>query len=738
MSGPTGRMVVRAPPVVPAETTDTLLYNPRMNLRRCVPIALLCLPLAACGARHGGTTQSKPELKLILKPWGEVGQQAYPGDEVALKVVALKSAGADIQTSEDLVPAVGEAIAWRILGTPGGEPRLSSAATPTDSAGLAQITVDVGVSENVAVQVEASATGADSVVFTVQVRADARHLELLVPPTISSVVNRAERLRVRLVRTLPGTGSGPPIPDVPLKIELKGGVRANGAALEATATDTVIEPGWIFSVTTDSTGVASIRFKTGSTPQPAGYTIEFCGGGACPNIAAVTLTVRVTNGTGAGQCQYFTDCEVGYVCDNGNCVPAANYCDGDADCPIGYHCDADRLCALNTCAEICYDNGDCNPTTQKCGSGGCCIPADGCMSSNDCPTGWTCDAQSGACLPPTNIPAMDVRGLWYTVYHFDISDTLPGFFQNGLGPVVDFLNLLFASQLEIDIPIIGDVIEAIIDSIVEEYVPPWVQTIVAILADFIHLFENMEAEGEMMLTQTPTTPTLGTNVSGIEDWLSARFYVVSFCPGGPAEFAVDPSCGQIDVVMDPTVPVDYSDEDLRVGVEVSPFLGEVMGRVLKLNGRDVKFGMRQLINVVLDTVTIVASNGDYADFEEFLVDIVPCADVQASFDDLMCDITDGDFCSMPGVEAACEAASLAATAALSEALGNVELQVFHVEFDQRANIYDNPVGGEADVLGSPADPTNNAESALAGTTGFTFFGGDLDDNSWWYGVRDFW
>ena len=702
-----------------------------MKLKRLFFLTFLLATLAACGASHGdGNTNTRPELRLVLQPWGDVSQQAYPGDQVALKVVALKSAGADIQSAEDLVPAAGEAIAWRFLGTPSGNPSLTPAATPADSQGLAMTTATVGEDENTTLQVEASATGADPVDFTIQVRADARELQLLVPSTITSAVNSFVRLRVRLVRTVPGTGSGPPIPDVPLRVELKNGVR-NNARLEP-------DPGDVVTITTDSTGVASVRFKTGSSVQPSGYTIEFCGGNSCPNVQAASVTVQVTQGIGGDQCVYFTDCEPGFICHNGTCIAAANYCDKDTDCPVGYHCDSgSRLCTINTCAHTCYDNGDCETGTQKCGSGvpGCCIPANGCTSSANCPEGWTCDAQSGACLPPSNIPALDVRGLWLTVYHFDISSTLPAFFHNGLGPVVDFLNLVFASQLQINIPIIGDLLETIINEIVAEYVPPWVQTIVAVLADFIHLFENMEAEGEMWLTQTPTGPPLGTNISGAEDWTSARFFVVSFCPGGPAQFAQDPSCGEIDVIMDPTVPVGYSSEDLRVGVEVSPFLGEVMGPVLKLNGRDVKFGLAQLINVVLDTVTVLASNGQYGSFEDFLVNIVPCDDLQTAFDDLICNITSGDICSIPGVDVACEAAALAATTALSDALGDVQLRVFHVVFDQRANIHDDPLGGQVELLGSPSDPGNDAESTIVGTTGFTFFGGELDPNSWWYGVR---
>jgi len=683
----------------------------------------LGLLTASCNRGAGNGTANDPTLTLVLQPWGDIRQSAFPGDEVDLKVLLLKSAGKEIANATDLLPAAGEALSWRLLGTPPGTPSLSATASIADAEGISFITVDVGATPQT-IQIEAAAAGTEPVTFTVVVAAESYRLEMVSSTAVSTAINRTERLRVRLIRDTVGGG---PVADRTLHVEFQGGVRPNGARLEP-------DPGDVATITTDAMGVAAVRFKTGSTPSIDSYKVLFCQNGSCPNTVGITVPITVTNGMGGDECQYFTDCQSGFICDDGTCIAASNYCDSDANCPTGYHCNtATRLCDLNSCSESCYNNLDCQGG-KICGSAGCCIPPGGCTSTSDCPDGWSCEPQSGACLPPTNVPPMNVSGTWYTRYHFDISDTLPGFLTDFLGPAIDFLNLVFAGQLEIDIPIIGDILEGLIDQVVAEYVPSWAQTLVKILADFIHLFENMEARGVLQLTQEPVAP-LGTNINGVEDWSSAQFFVVSLCPGGPSEFADNPECGRIDVAFDPTVDVDYSNDDLRVGIEVAPFRGEVMGRTLLLKPRNVKFGLAQLVNVMLDVITAAASDGEYGDFETYLLEGIDCAGIQASFNDLIYNITDGDVPELPGVEAACNAASLAAIQSLHDVLGNVELQMLELGFDQRALIYDNPVGGLADQLGDPTDPTDNAESALIGDTDFAFFGGELDDNSWWYGTR---
>ncbi|OGQ87070.1 MAG: hypothetical protein A2289_19200 [Deltaproteobacteria bacterium RIFOXYA12_FULL_58_15] len=716
-------------------------------------LLLLSLSFAGCGAGtghpcsedtdcsegsycKGGQCSDLPPMKLLLEPWGALQHHAYPSTEVTLKVVAYRSAGKSIDDDAHLTPAANEAVAWFFIGgDPGdGAGFPAGASSATDANGIAQMTVNVGTAQSRQLMVRAAAAGAESSAFTITVGRDDRQFELLVPTVLDTVINRSERLRIRLVRRMQDGASGPPVAGASIQAEFTGGVR-NGAGLDPGPTSSA-------TLTTDGAGMASVRFKTGTAAQ-SGYQVRFSATG----VESVTVTLDVAlRGSGGADCQYFTDCQPGYICDDSTCLPAAAYCNGDANCPSGYFCnDTTRQCELinptldGVCAS-CFDDGDCTSAGERCGDAGHCVPADGCINNDGCPDAWTCD-QCGACLPsaaPDDI--WDVNGLWFTNYHFDISDTLPGFLTHFVGPVIDFLNLVFAAQLQINIPIVGDILEAMLNALVEQYIPAWARTVVSILADFIHLFENMEVEGEMFIVQpTVTDPTperLSTNVTGQEDWTSAQFFVVSFCPGGPAQFNSDPSCGQFDIILDSDINVNYSNDDLIVDVEVDPFTGQVMGDTLRLYGRNVEFDMSQMLTVMLDVIIQIASNGAYADFETFLVDAIPCEDFQYAIDDLFCDITDGNVCSVPGIEAICDAAAIAAVNALHNTLSDVRLKVFDLEFDQRALIHNNALGHTASILGNPDNPRSTTESAIMGGTEFGFFGGELDPDSWWFGLRD--
>lgn len=694
------------------------------------PLSLLAaLLLAACSEEPAASPSPSASLALVLQPMGFVSQQARVGQRVALRVVALRTAGADISSEGDLRLAPGESITWRFIGLPPVQAALSASSGETNEQGIAEVEVDVGDAADATLQVQASAASAAPVTFSIAVLPEQRRIELLVPSPLDTEIDSSVRIRVRLVRQLGAGQATAPVPDATLHVQLIGGPRANGARLE---TDT----GGAAELVTDSAGMASFRFATGSTPQ-SGYTIELCGQASCPFTPSATLTVNVASRAGQGEnCRSFADCQDGLVCSAGQCKPADFYCYKPTDCPPGYRCNTlNNLCEPDSSTSGCADDGDC-PVGERCGAAALCIDDGGCTSSAQCPSGSSCELTTGACISDDpGAAALDVRGLWFTTYHFDTSDTLPSVVSDGVGPIVDFLALVFWSQIEIDVPILGDIIEGLIDQLVAQYVPPWVQVVVEVLRDFIHIFETLEVQGEMFLAQSPTQPVLGAYVTGEEEWTKALVYVATLCPGGPAQFAEDRSCGQLDVALNPTIDISYSNNDPTVvDVRVDPFTGEVLGQTLRLYGRSAEIATQQLVNVLLDVMIAVASEGDYYDFEQFLVDIVPCADLQQAVDDLACEVTDGDLCAIPGIEALCVAAATAAVQALTDVLGEVALS-YELELDAWAKIHDQPAGGRAEVLGSPANPDDDTESALRGDSDYLLFSGELDDDSWWFGTR---
>lgn len=665
----------------------------------------------------------------VLKPLGFLSHRAYPGDELELKVVALRSSGEGVSSETDIVPLSGEVITWSLVAG-SSDAQLASEASLTNVDGIGVITVNTGSVQGVSFQVRASVAGADALTFSIQVQVDTRELRLLTPATLDSVVERTERVRVQWLRAVSGT-SGVPVAGEKIQVELVGGAR-DGARLTG-------EPAHVQSVTTDLAGVATIRFQTGTVARD--YELVFCGNQSCANTQARALTVKVATRGNTTGCTYFTDCDPGYLCVEGACELAATYCETKDDCPAGYVCGAGRQCEVGTPGQSCTDTSDCN-AGEICGTKDSCIDEDGCLADTDCPQDYLCNEDTGACTPdPTvNIPNVDVRGDWLTRYNFDISDALPGFFHDGLGPVVRFLNLAFRSELQIGGPF-GQILEGLLDALIAQYVPSWVQTVVSILDDFITVFQRMEVEGLMTLYQ-PGNP-VGSQVSGEEEWTSAQFFVPSFCPGGLNEFANNPRCGAIDVVMHPEINLGYSNNSPDVGVNVHPFTGQVVPPpqngsqphyTLQLFNREIDMELSQLINVLLDLIVATASNGQWYYFEDFLLDIVPCYELQLAIDDLVYDLTDGSVTSVPGIEQACEAAANLAVTQLTNVLGDVQLRVLTLDFNTNIAVHDNgdAVSPVAQQLGNPPNPAS--QSVVMGTMRAALvFKGDLN-GSWWFGV----
>ncbi len=693
--------------------------GPRLKL-----CTLLVLATVACNEDE---LQPRPpkSYMVLLQPLSFTSQSALPDREVELRVVALRTAGADIEVASDLVPVPEQTVQWQLLGLTADGVALDRSASTTAEDGSTGVVLNTGVLGGRSLQVQATLGRASPVTFTVDVLQPSFALEVLSANPLPAAVDRQERVRVRLVRLFGGGSQRVPVPDRTITAQLVDGPFANGARL-------LEGDGANASVTTDAAGIASVVFATGSATQ-SGYRLRFCGNASCPGISPAEVTIDVTlRGGGGARCDDIADCEPGLACIDGSCDPPRAYCAGDRDCAPGYVCDID-VCVIAPEGPECTNDEDC-PPGEICGSADRCIPETGCLNDSDCTNG-TCDEATGACIPDAQIgPARDVRGRWATGYHFDISDTLPSLVNDGLKPVVDFLSLLFWSQLDFDIPILGDIIEGLLDSLIEQYVPGYVPVVVEALRDLLYVFENIEVRGEMDLVQSPLTPVLGRTVNGTERWTLVVISVPSLCPGGPAEFEANPSCAQVNVAVESVVEVSYSNDNPIVGTVVQPFSGEVIGDRLYLYGRDVEIAARQLVNVVLDVIVSVASGGTFYDIEQLIVDSVPCGDLQLALDDLACNVTGGSVCQLPGVEAGCTVASSLATGALNRELGQVPVG-FDLTFDAEARITDSPAGGQSEILGNPQDPAELDASSLYGGTDVLFLGGDLDESSYWWAVR---
>ena len=130
------------------------------------------------------------------------------------------------------------------------------------------------------------------------------------------------------------------------------------------------------------------------------------------------------------------------------------------------------------------------------------------------------------------------------------------------------LHLVFIDKLEIDIPVIGNIIERLLQALAAHYVKPWMKNVVAVLNDIVSVLQHVEADGELRILQTPTTPVLGSTLTAEERWTQAYVRLRSACYASEEYWETHPECGRQAVVLAQAqaVYLGYSDDKLEVGV----------------------------------------------------------------------------------------------------------------------------------------------------------------------------
>ncbi|MEO0815337.1 MAG: hypothetical protein AAFY60_20930, partial [Myxococcota bacterium] len=294
---------------------------------------------------------------VVLKPLGFTSQSALPERTVELRVVALRTAGADIETSADLTPVEGERINWQILGLPPDGVALDGTLSVTGSDGVAQVNLNTGSVGGRSIQVQASVGSADPVTFTLDILQPSFELEVLSSNPLLAAIDREETVRVRLVRLFGNGAQRVPVPEETVTAELIDGPFASGARL-------LDGDGAQATIVTDSAGIASVTFATGTTIQ-SGYILRFCGNATCPGVAAADVTINVSpRGGGGAGCDDIADCNAGLACINGSCRAPQPFCSNDQDCPPGFSC-IGEVCILGPDGPQCSSNADCPPGQSK-------------------------------------------------------------------------------------------------------------------------------------------------------------------------------------------------------------------------------------------------------------------------------------------------------------------------------------------------------------------------------------
>lgn len=404
-----------------------------------------------------------------------------------------------------------------------------------------------------------------------------------------------------------------------------------------------------------------------TTTCPPGYHLDPGGPGQSPSCVADNPEIK--------PCKTDADCPgPNYYCQNGECKEIKTSCDSISDCPYGY------ICENHTC--VPGGGGDCTKDSD-CPTGFCkdgkCIS---CIRDSDCPQDNIC--ADGICVPKPKCGDMedvDVTGLWYTEHNFDLSNALLGLPK--LAEPLDFIDQVFKGNLgDIgNIPIIGDILKGLVQDLIKQYVPPWVPNLIHGLNALANILQQMQVEGVMELwdTQVPDM------VNGKEQWESIVVWWIDQCPKGRQD-PNWPQCAELDIAM--------GDADIKM-TENRPIVGIVDCDTLFIRERVVEFEAYKLINYLVNLITQITTG--YDTLEDAVENMIDCAEVQQAVDDMACDMSDGRICSVPGIEAACEAAKKQLPKALMDWLAKQGLPT-KMTFSGSAKIVDDDKDKYADHL----------------------------------------
>ena len=572
----------------------------------------------------------------------------------------------------------GENVRFEVVGSAQGA-SLSSNDQLTDAQGFAAVTLQLPLEATVQpVQVSISAAKVEPLV----VQVSARQPRLTVVP-----VGPTEReLRTELgvaTQVLVRREGGGPVEGIAVEFAIRDA--DNGLP----AGQGVGAPGVSESVVvTGPSGLARVNVFTGSVEGDLRLAVEAQGVGVVSYLYHIT-----TRGGGEAGCRLDSDCGDGFVCERQGegddavyaCIPEGEAgCDPNnpapGQCPQGYVCDITGECIPGG-AVGCIQAG--------CAGGQICIGnvcVDPCSDNDDCPNGQEC--VDDICQEPVAPPDLvRIEGFWETRYQLDLSEVLGPI--GDLGAPIDFLDQAFRGNLEIPIPIIGDVIEDAVSDLIAAYVPPWVADLVSGLNSVVHIFQSMQVAGRMEARHRVNP----LHVRATEIWDRAIVQLIDRCPRGRQDPNY-PGCAEVDILLDRQLG-DFG----RIETDVPPFSGRVyLDRQQEWNvvfDREVHMDLVGLVRYVVNLIVSISTNGRFNNVPDALAAAIDCQGIQRAADRAACDLSGGRICQVPGVEQTCRQAAQQAGVMIDQQLGQLGLAWTAMDFEQDAPIHDD----DNDLLG---------------------------------------
>lgn len=508
---------------------------------------------------------------IVLTRIGHAALEVHPGEVHTLRALLQQ-----VQVG----PVPNGNVVWEIKGASKGGATLSTNASITDENGLAATELHVGDTARFAII--ANSEGAEGTAsWQVDVRPVEKRVSItstgpefeLVEPHVANVTVAKERnLRIR-VRVSYADNRAVVNEAVTFRV-------LSDPPPEGVLVETAELGGVAF---TDGAGEAVAFVQTGLTTQGFDLTATLESG----SFAQFTFTVLDSDGT----CRNNAQCLPGQVCRNRVCTDRGDVVgrdcsvEGDAACPFGFVCnEASKKCvsAAGSCATGCPNDYICDAQSDAC------VPPDDCEL---CPDGFDCIDDVPICKPVDPENVMDLTGLWFTRHTFDINEGLPGWVQ-GLAKYTRQIHQLMNGQVSGNIP---SWVSSIIQSLFQQFVPPWVQTLIALMDSALTIFSELRADGEMVLSPIVDNATL----EGEEIWSSFIFYFLPQCGGNiGGDPNKPPPCARVDIYTD----------DIEVGsaaVEVFPFtvrVGSGNPATAVIGTRQVNLALAGILKYALDQV----------------------------------------------------------------------------------------------------------------------------------------
>jgi len=648
-------------------------------LFRCAYALLLFALLGAC-------SEDKPEPSADAGPtnWSlalthESQLTGDLGESLMLQVFYSNSESGGLE---------GENIHFEIAGAPQGA-SLSANDLRTDAQGFAAVTIQLPLVATVQpIQVAISAAKVDPLI----VQIDARQPQLLLVP-----IGPTEReLRTELLvptQIMVKRAGGGPVEGVSVRFAIRtdGNPLAAGQGIDALGAS-------VAQAVTGASGIARVNVLTGEVEGDLRVSAEVEGVGTINFIYHIT-----ERGGGEAGCRLDSDCGEGFICERQGqgedavyaCIPeAASGCDPNdpvsAQCPLGYICDVTGECIPGG-AVGCIQAG--------CEGGQVCIGnvcVDPCSDNDDCPNGQEC--VDDICQEPTAPPDLVlIEGFWNTRYQMDLSEVLGPL--GDLGAPIDFLDQAFRGNLEIPIPLIGDIIEDAVADLIAAHVPPWVGDLVHGLNSIVHIFQGMQVAGQMEARHRANP----LHVRATEVWDRAIVQLIDRCPLGRQDPNY-PACAEVDILLDQ----DLGDIG-RIETDVPPFVGRLyLDRDQEWNvrfDREVHMDLVGLVRYVVNLVVSISTNGRFNNVPDALEAAIDCQSIQRAADQAACDLSGGRICNVPGVDQMCRQAAQQAGLMIDQQLGELGLAWTAMEFDQTSRVFDDDNNLLGDELGRwPAPP----------------------------------